>query len=60
MINRVIEFMALRALSLLTLLALLLVGAGIAAKTDVATAAIVCGAILLIDLEVSSLKGAPK
>ena len=56
--NRLLAILESRALSALTLLALLLVGVGIAAKWDAATAAIVVGVIILLDLELTTLKGA--
>ena len=51
--------LAARALALLTFIALALLGAGIAVKTDVATAAIVLGVVLLLDMELSSLTQRP-
>lgn len=44
-----------RTMALLTLLSLALLTGGIALKTDPATAAIVAGAIILIDLELTSI-----
>jgi len=53
--------LAARAMALLTLLSLALLTGGIALKADPATAAIVAGTIVLIDLELTAFtKRAPK
>jgi hypothetical protein len=54
-LSRINRILAVRAVGFITLVALLLLAGGIAVKTDMATAAIVVGAILLADVAVDGL-----